>query len=111
MLASILKLNALLPAIIPWMVFFTVHKQRHEEPFFRERFDKEYDYIVGKCIIINWTIMFDCKVSTTPIKYTITKRPVRGFMWVCECVVRCSHKNACVLCSFPYIILIKHVQS
>lgn len=45
---SILKLNALLPAIIPWIVFFTVHKQRQDEPFFREHFDREYDYIIGK---------------------------------------------------------------
>ncbi len=45
---SILKLNALLPAIIPWIVFFTVHKQKQDEPFFREYFDREYDYIVGK---------------------------------------------------------------
>lgn len=52
---SILKLNALLPAIIPWIVFFTVHKQKQDEPFFREYFDREYDYIVGKK---NWNNVF-----------------------------------------------------
>lgn len=49
--ASLLKLNALLPALVPFFVFSWVHRQRHNEPFFRETFDKEYDYIVGKHIV------------------------------------------------------------
>lgn len=45
---SILKLNALLPALVPVFMFIMFNKFKSDEPFFRETFDKEYDYIVGE---------------------------------------------------------------
>lgn len=47
MLTSLLKLNAALPALLPAFMFMYLHRIRHETPFVREEFLKEYDYIVG----------------------------------------------------------------
>lgn len=47
MLTSLLKLNALLPALLPLFVFWSANRMRHNTPIDREYFDREYDYIVG----------------------------------------------------------------
>ncbi|KAF7495030.1 Glucose dehydrogenase -like protein [Sarcoptes scabiei] len=46
MLTSLLKLNALLPALLPLFVFWSANRMRHNTPIDREYFDREYDYIV-----------------------------------------------------------------
>jgi hypothetical protein len=42
------KVGALLPALIPSSLIIMLHLWQKSLPFTTEKFDKEYDYIVGK---------------------------------------------------------------
>lgn len=49
---------ALLPAIVPWMVFFMYKGAHRAQPFTTEQFDREYDYIVGESIFVFVSLCF-----------------------------------------------------
>ena len=49
---------ALLPAIVPWMVFFMYKGAHRAQPFTTEQFDREYDYIVGESLSLLESLFF-----------------------------------------------------
>lgn len=42
-----------LPTLVPYMILMSLKMMERKTPFTSETFDYEYDYIVGKYILIN----------------------------------------------------------